>query len=223
MKALVVEDDHALAVQLDSALKDAGFVVDTANDGTHGEFLGSTESYDIALVDLGLPGLDGVEMIRRWRSQGIAMPVLVLTARGEWSDKVSGFKAGADDYLTKPFHMAEVILRAHTLIRRSAGHAQPVIQVGDLLLDTTTGLFTIEGIPLKLTSFENRLLRYLTLHHNRAVNRTELSEHMYDHGTDRDFKSLEVIIGRLRKKIGNWRIETLRGEGYRLLTAEPDS
>lgn len=223
MKALVVEDDHALAVQLDSALKDAGFVVDTANDGTHGEFLGSTESYDIALVDLGLPGLDGVEMIRRWRSQGIAMPVLILTARGEWSDKVSGFKAGADDYLTKPFHMAEVILRAHTLIRRSAGHAQPVIQVGDLLLDTTTGLFTIEGIPLKLTSFENRLLRYLTLHHNRAVNRTELSEHMYDHGTDRDFKSLEVIIGRLRKKIGNWRIETLRGEGYRLLTAEPDS
>lgn len=223
MKALVVEDDHALAVQLDSALKDAGFVVDTANDGTHGEFLGSTESYDIALVDLGLPGLDGVEMIRRWRSQGIAMPVLVLTARGEWSDKVSGFKAGADDYLTKPFHMAEVILRAHTLIRRSAGHAQPVIQVGDLLLDTTTGLFTIEGIPLKLTSFENRLLRYLTLHHNRTVNRTELSEHMYDHGTDRDFKSLEVIIGRLRKKIGNWRIETLRGEGYRLLTAEPDS
>lgn len=223
MKALVVEDDHALAVQLDSALKDAGFVVDTANDGTHGEFLGSTESYDIALVDLGLPGLDGVEMIRRWRSQGIAMPVLVLTARGEWSDKVSGFKAGADDYLTKPFHMAEVILRAHTLIRRSAGHAQPVIQVGDLLLDTTNGLFTLQGIPLKLTSFENRLLRYLTLHHNRAVNRTELSEHMYDHGTDRDFKSLEVIIGRLRKKIGNWRIETLRGEGYRLLTTEPDS
>lgn len=223
MKALVVEDDHALTVQLDSALKDAGFVVDTANDGTHGEFLGSTESYDIALVDLGLPGLDGVEMIRRWRSQGIAMPVLVLTARGEWSDKVSGFKAGADDYLTKPFHMAEVILRAHTLIRRSAGHAQPVIQVGDLLLDTTNGLFTLQGIPLKLTSFENRLLRYLTLHHNRAVNRTELSEHMYDHGTDRDFKSLEVIIGRLRKKIGNWRIETLRGEGYRLLTAEPDT
>lgn len=223
MKALVVEDDQALAVQLDSALKDAGFVVDTANDGTHGEFLGSTESYDIALVDLGLPGLDGVEMIRRWRSQGIAMPILILTARGEWSDKVSGFKAGADDYLTKPFHMAEVVLRAHTLIRRSAGHAQPVVQVGDLLLDTTTGLFTLEGIPLKLTSFENRLLRYLTLHHNRAVNRTELSEHMYDHGTDRDFKSLEVIIGRLRKKIGNWRIETLRGEGYRLLTAEPDS
>lgn len=223
MKALVVEDDQALAVQLDSALKDAGFVVDTATDGTHGEFLGSTESYDIALVDLGLPGLDGVEMIRRWRSQGIAMPVLILTARGEWSDKVSGFKAGADDYLTKPFHMAEVVLRAHTLIRRSAGHAQPVVQVGDLLLDTTTGLFTLEGIPLKLTSFENRLLRYLTLHHNRAVNRTELSEHMYDYGTDRDFKSLEVIIGRLRKKIGNWRIETLRGEGYRLLTAEPDS
>ncbi|MDH2325242.1 response regulator transcription factor [Cereibacter sp. SYSU M97828] len=221
MKALIVEDDATLRGQIAAAFADAGFVTDTAADGEQGEYLGATESYDVAVLDLGLPRLDGIEVLTRWRGAGLVLPVLILTARGEWADKVRGFRAGADDYVLKPFRMEEVVMRAQTLIRRAAGHAQNVVSAGALKLDTQTGLLTLDEMPLRLTPFETRLLRYLVLHRGRVVSRTELSEHMYDAAADRDFKSLEVVIGRLRRKIGAWRVETLRGEGYRLLSAEP--
>lgn len=217
MRALIVEDDATLRAQIVAAFHDAGFVSDAAADGEDGEFLGATETYDVAVLDLGLPRLDGIEVLTRWRSAGLTLPVLILTARGEWADKVRGFRAGADDYVLKPFRMEEVVMRAQTLIRRAAGHAQNTVSVGALKLDSQTGLITLDEAPLRLTPFETRLLRYLILHGGRVVTRTELSEHMYDAAADRDFKSLEVVIGRLRRKIGAGRIETLRGEGYRLL------
>lgn len=217
MRALIVEDDPVLSQQLAAAMQDAGFVTDTARDGTEGEYLGSTESYDVAVLDLGLPGMRGIEVLTTWRDQGITMPVLILTARGDWTDKVAGFRAGADDYAVKPFRLDEVILRCQTLILRAAGHARSVIQAGALKLDTQLGVITRDGIALKLTAFENRILSYLIHHKGRVVTRTELSEHLYEADTDRDFKSIEVVIGRLRKKIGDGMLETRRGEGYVLL------
>jgi two-component system OmpR family response regulator len=221
MKVLVVEDDRDLAAQLAAALAAAGYTVEQAHDGTTGEFLGATETIGAAVLDLGLPGLDGIEVLRRWRGAGHGFPVLILTARDAWSDKVAGFRAGADDYVLKPFRMDEVLLRLATLIRRAAGHATAELAAGGLVLDTATGLATLEGMPLRLTAFEGRLLRYLMLHKGRVVSRTELSEHMYDRDSDRDFRSMEVVIGRLRRKIGEGRIETRRGEGYRLLPGDP--
>lgn len=221
MKVLVVEDDRDLAGQIGAALAQAGFTIETAHDGEAGEFLGATETVDAAVLDLGLPGIDGVEVLKRWRGAGLRFPVLILTARDAWSDKVAGFRAGADDYVLKPFRMDEVVLRLSTLIRRAAGHATPELSAGGLLFDMTTGLATLEGMPLKLTAFEAKLLRYLMLHMGRVVSRTELSEHMYDRDADRDFRSMEVVIGRLRRKIGEARIETRRGEGYRLLPGDP--
>jgi two-component system OmpR family response regulator len=221
MKLLVVEDDRDLAGQIGAALAQAGFTIETAHDGEAGEFLGATETVDAAVLDLGLPGIDGVEVLKRWRGAGLRFPVLILTARDAWSDKVAGFRAGADDYVLKPFRMDEVVLRLSTLIRRAAGHATPELSAGGLLFDMTTGLATLEGMPLKLTAFEAKLLRYLMLHMGRVVSRTELSEHMYDRDADRDFRSMEVVIGRLRRKIGEARIETRRGEGYRLLPGDP--
>ncbi|WP_372799862.1 response regulator transcription factor [Paracoccus seriniphilus] len=214
MRALIVEDDQVLAGQLMSAMQDAGFATDQAGDGTEGEFMGATETYDVAILDLGLPGLSGIDVLTRWRDQGISMPVLILTARGDWTDKVAGFRAGADDYAVKPFRLEEVVLRAQTLVRRAAGHARSVIQAGPLTLDTQLGVITRDGSPLKLTSFETRILSYLIHHQNRIVSRTELSEHLYEAETDRDFKSIEVVIGRLRRKIGDGLIQTRRGEGY---------
>ena len=219
MRALIVEDDPTLAEQLSQALIAAGFVTDIANDGEQGEFLGATETYDVAILDLGLPGLSGIEVLTRWRDQGVAMPVLILTARGDWTDKVAGFRAGADDYAVKPFRLEEVLLRAQALIRRAAGHARPVIQAGKLQLDSQLGVITHDGSPLKLTAFEARILTYLIHHHDRIVSRTELSDHLYEAETDRDFKSIEVVIGRLRKKVGEGIIQTRRGEGYVLRTA----
>ncbi|PZX48609.1 two-component system OmpR family response regulator [Cereibacter changlensis] len=221
MKVLVVEDDRDLAGQIGAALAQAGFTIETAHDGEAGEFLGATETVDAAVLDLGLPGIDGVEVLKRWRGAGLRFPVLILTARDAWSDKVAGFRAGADDYVLKPFRMDEVVLRLSTLVRRAAGHATPELSAGGLLFDMTTGLATLEGMPLKLTAFEAKLLRYLMLHMGRVVSRTELSEHMYDRDADRDFRSMEVVIGRLRRKIGEARIETRRGEGYRLLPGDP--
>ncbi len=214
MKALIVEDDPSLSQQLTQAMQDAGFVIDSARDGTEGEFLGATESYDVAVLDLGLPGLSGLEVLTRWRDQGIAMPVLILTARGDWTDKVAGFRAGADDYAVKPFRLDEVVLRCQTLIRRAAGHSRPTIDAGRLNLDSQLGVITLDGVAVKLTAFESRILSYLIHHKNRLITRTELSEHLYEVDTDRDFKSIEVVIGRLRKKIGDGMIETRRGEGY---------
>ncbi len=219
MRALIVEDDPLLADQLSRAMIQAGFVSDIAPDGTQGEFLGATESYDVAVLDLGLPGLPGIEVLTRWRDQGIGMPVLILTARGDWTDKVAGFRAGADDYAVKPFRLEEVVLRAQTLIRRAAGHARPQIAAGRLQLDGQLGVITLDGMALKLTAFEQRIMTYLITHRDRVISRTELSEHLYEAETDRDFKSIEVVIGRLRKKVGDGIIETRRGEGYVLRSA----
>lgn len=221
MKVLVVEDDRDLADQLEKALGAAGYTVEMAHDGENGEFLGATETIGAAVLDLGLPGIDGIEVLKRWRGAGLTFPVLILTARDAWSDKVAGFRAGADDYVLKPFRMDEVTLRLSTLIRRSAGHATAELSAGGLLLDTATGLATLDGMPLRLTAFEAKLLLYLMLHKSRVVSRTELSEHMYDRDSDKDFRSIEVVIGRLRRKIGEVRIETRRGEGYRLLPDDP--
>ncbi len=217
----MVEDDRDLAAQIAAALAQAGYTVELAHDGETGEFLGATETIGAAVLDLGLPGIDGIEVLRRWRGAGLGFPVLILTARDAWSDKVAGFRAGADDYVLKPFRMEEVTLRLSTLIRRAAGHATAELAAGALVLDTATGLATMDGMPLRLTAFEGKLLRYLMLHKGRVVSRTELSEHMYDRDADRDFRSMEVVIGRLRKKIGEARVETRRGEGYRLLPGDP--
>lgn len=221
MKVLVVEDERDLASQIAAALDAAGYTVELAHDGETGEYLGATETPGAAVLDLGLPGMDGIEVLRRWRGAGLGFPVLILTARDAWSDKVAGFRAGADDYVLKPFRMDEVILRLSTLIRRAAGHATAELAAGGLVLDTATGLATLDGMPLRLTAFEGKLLRYLMLHKGRVVSRTELSEHMYDRDADRDFRSMEVVIGRLRRKIGEARVETRRGEGYRLLPGDP--
>ena len=217
----MVEDDRDLAAQIATDLAQAGYTVELAHDGEAGEFLGATETVGAAVLDLGLPGIDGIEVLKRWRSAGLGFPVLILTARDAWSDKVAGFRAGADDYVLKPFRMEEVTLRLSTLIRRAAGHATAELAAGALVLDTATGLATMDGMPLRLTAFEGKLLRYLMLHKGRVVSRTELSEHMYDRDADRDFRSMEVVIGRLRKKIGEARVETRRGEGYRLLPGDP--
>lgn len=222
MKVLVVEDDRTLAGQIGKALTDAGYTVELAYDGPTGEFLGATEEMDAAVLDVGLPGLDGIEVLKRWREGGISAPVLILTARDRWADKVAGFRAGADDYVLKPFRMEEVILRLATLIRRAAGHATARLQAGGLEFDMTTGLAALDGLPLRLTAFEAKLLCYLMLHQGRVVSRNELAEHVYDRDTDRDFRSMEVVLGRLRRKIGETRIETLRGRGYRLLPVDPE-
>ncbi|MFV0293042.1 MAG: response regulator transcription factor [Paracoccus sp. (in: a-proteobacteria)] len=214
MRCLIIEDDPTLSAQLAQAMQDAGFVTDCAPDGEEGEYLGATETYDVAVLDLGLPGMPGIEVLTSWRGAGITMPVLVLTARGEWADKVAGFRAGADDYAVKPFRLDEVVIRAQTLVRRTAGHAQPVISAGRLQLDSQLGIITNDGLSLKLTAFETRILSYLIHHKNRVISRTELADHLYDANADRDFKSIEVVIGRLRRKIGEGIIETRRGEGY---------
>lgn len=220
MRCLIVEDDPLLSAQLARAMTEGGFACDTAADGVRGEYLGATESYDLAVLDLGLPGLPGIEVLTRWREAGVSMPVLILTARGDWADKVAGFRAGADDYAVKPFRLDEVVIRAQTLVRRAAGHAQAIIKAGPLRLDSQLGLITRDGMALKLTAFETRILAYLIHHQNRIVSRSELSEHLYDAAADRDFKSIEVVIGRLRRKIGRDLIETRRGEGY-LLRGNP--
>lgn len=217
MRALVVEDEAALAAQIAAALGEAGFAVDTARDGDTASELGFAETYDLVVLDVGLPRRDGVAVLEEWRAEGLAMPVLILTARDAWSEKVRGFRAGADDYLTKPFRMEEVVLRARSLVRRAAGHARPVLTCGALSLDTGLGLFTLDGTALKLTAFEARILGYLMHHAGRVVGRVELAGHVYDSARDPDFNSMEVVIGRLRRKIGRNRIETVRGEGYRLL------
>ncbi|UXU76219.1 MULTISPECIES: response regulator transcription factor [unclassified Paracoccus (in: a-proteobacteria)] len=218
MRCLIVEDDPTLGEQLLAAMQNSGFACDLAADGPRGEFLGATETYDLAILDLGLPGMPGIEVLTRWRDGGITMPVLILTARGDWSDKVAGFRAGADDYAVKPFRLDEVVIRAQTLVRRAAGHACAIIKAGPLQLDSQLGIITRDGMALRLTAFETRILTYLIHHQNRVITRSELSDHLYDAAADRDFKSIEVVIGRLRRKIGDGLIETRRGEGYLLRT-----
>jgi two-component system, OmpR family, response regulator len=214
VRVLVVEDDPDLNRQLTQALADAGYAVDAAKDGEDGFFLGDTEPYDAIILDLGLPKMDGLTILEQWRRNGKMMPVLILTARDRWSDKVSGMDAGADDYLAKPFHMEELLARIRALLRRSAGHAKAEIECGELRLDTKTARVTHAGVPIKLTSHEYRLLAYLMHHNGRVVSRTELVEHLYDQDFDRDSNTIEVFIGRLRKKIPTELIHTVRGLGY---------
>jgi two-component system OmpR family response regulator len=218
MRILLVEDDPDLSRQLKRALGDAGYAVDHAPDGEEAAFMGETEPYDAIVLDLGLPKIDGGAVLEGWRRAHISTPVLILTARGAWSEKVAGFDAGADDYLTKPFHTEELLARLRALLRRSAGHAAPNLECGDLRLDPRAARATVGGEPLRLTSLEYRLLHYLMMHQGRVISRTELVEHLYDQDFDRDSNTIEVFVGRLRKKIGADRVETVRGLGYSLVS-----
>ena len=220
MRILVVEDDKELNRQIVDALTDGGYVVDRAYDGEEGHFLGDTEPYDAVVLDIGLPQMDGISVLERWRRDGRKMPVLMLTARDRWSDKVAGIDAGADDYVTKPFHIEEVLARVRALIRRAAGHASSELICGKLRLDTKASKADMDGVPLKLTSHEFRLLAYLMHHMGKVVSRTELVEHLYDQDFDRDSNTIEGFVGRLRKKMGVDMIETVRGMGYRMREAE---
>ena len=216
MRILVIEDDVNLNRQLTDTLKEAGYVVDQAFDGEEGLFLGDTEPFAAISLDIGLPELAGFTVLEKWRGAGRAVPVLILTARDRWSDKVAGIDAGADDYVTKPFHVEEVLARIRALIRRAAGHASSEIVCGPVRLDTKSSKATVNGTALKLTSHEYRLLSYLMHHMGEVVSRTELVEHMYDQDFDRDSNTIEVFVGRLRKKMGVDLIETVRGLGYRI-------
>lgn len=217
MRILVVEDEADLARQLKAALSDAGYVVDHAADGEEGHFLGDTEPYDAVVLDLGLPKIDGITVLERWRDDGRTMPVLILTARDRWREKVAGFDAGADDYVAKPFQMEEVLARLRALIRRAAGHASAVIECGPLAVDTRAARVTLGGEPVKLTGHEYKLIAYLAHERGRVVSRTELTEHIYDQDFDRDSNTIEVFVGRLRRKLGTEMIQTERGLGYRLI------
>ncbi|HEX6142114.1 MAG TPA: response regulator transcription factor [Geminicoccaceae bacterium] len=216
MRVLVVEDDEDLARQLGDTLRGAGYAVDLAHDGEDGLHLGDTEPYDAVVLDLGLPVIDGLTVLERWREDGRTMPVLILTARDRWSEKVAGIDAGADDYVTKPFHTEEVLARIRALVRRAAGHASAEISCGPVAIDTRSARATVGGQPVKLTAQEYRLLAYLMHHKDKVVSRTELTEHLYDQDFDRDSNTIEVFVGRLRKKLGVDVIETARGLGYRL-------
>jgi two-component system OmpR family response regulator len=218
LRVLVVEDEPDLNRQLVKALGDAGYAVDSAKDGEDGYFLGDTEPYDVVILDLGLPKMDGLSILEQWRRAEKKFPVIILTARDRWSDKVAGMDAGADDYLAKPFHMEELLARVRAQLRRNAGHAKAEFECGKLRLDTKTARVSYDGQPIKLTSHEYRLLAYLMHHRERVVSRTELVEHLYDQDFDRDSNTIEVFIGRLRKKIPAEVITTVRGLGYRLST-----
>ena len=216
MRILVVEEDKDISRQLKQMLKDAGYAVDVANDGEEGHYLGDTEPYDAVVLDLGLPLIDGVSVLQKWRTDGKTFPVLILTARDQWSEKVAGFDAGADDYLTKPFHTEELMARLRALMRRASGHSTDTIEIGDLTVDNRAARAFVDGMAIKLTSHEFRLLSYMASHKGRVISRTELVEHIYDQDFDRDSNTIEVFVGRLRRKIGTDRIETVRGLGYRL-------
>lgn len=216
MRVLVVEDESALSQQLAGALGDAGYAVDSAADGERADFLARTEQYDAVILDLGLPRVDGLTVLRRWRESGLSVPVLVLTARGSWSEKVQGIDGGADDYVAKPFRMEEVLARLRALIRRASGQLTPELRCGALALDPRAARVTLDGSPVKLTSHEFRVLSYLMHHRGRVVSQSELTEHIYSQGFDRDSNTVEVFIARLRRKLGAPFIETVRGLGYRI-------
>ena len=216
MRILLVEDDADLGPAIAKALRAEHFAVDIAANGVDAGHLGETEAYDAAVLDLGLPHKDGVSVLRDWRAAGRDLPVLILTARDAWSDKVAGFKAGADDYLTKPFRIEELVMRLRALVRRAAGHAATRLECGPIAFETQTGQFELDGLPLKLTAFEWRVLSALILRKDAVIERLDLLERVYEGDADVDSNSLEVIVGRLRKKIGRDRIETVRGRGYRL-------
>ncbi len=214
MRILLVEDEPVLCDQLVRMLTAEGRVVDVANDGIEGAFLGASEPYDVIILDLGLPGRDGLSVLKQWRSDGIKTPVLILTARDGWSERVDGLDAGADDYITKPFHMAEVSARIRALIRRNTGQANPRIEKGEFAFDTRTGQASVSGVPIELTAQELAVLTYLLHNPGRPVSRSELSDHIYSYDNDRDSNTIAVFVTRLRKKIGLDLIRTERGRGY---------
>lgn len=226
MRILIVEDEAHLRQQLSESLVQAGYSTDCAADGEEGLFNALEYDYDLAIVDIGLPKLDGIELIRELRRKERSYPVLVLTARGHWQDKVEGLEAGADDYLVKPFHTEELLARLNALLRRSAGLASPVLNIGPIELNTSTHRVTCNSDELELTTYEYKVLEYLMLHPGKVVSKTELTEHIYDQDFDRDSNVIEVFVGRLRKKLdpsGNLKpIQTLRGRGYRF-NGEPEN
>ena len=213
---LVVEDETQLAEQLNAALSGAGYAVDQAGDGARADYLAQTERYDAVVLDLGLPKIDGLTLLRRWRESGIAFPVIVLTARGSWHEKVQGIDSGADDYVSKPFRMEELLARLRGLIRRASGQVTPEIRCGNVALDARLARVTVDGTPVKLTSHEFRVLSYLMHHRDRVVSQSELTEHIYAQDFDRDSNTVEVFVARLRRKLGASFIETVRGLGYRI-------
>ncbi|CAM5787985.1 response regulator transcription factor [Castellaniella caeni] len=216
MRLLIAEDEPLLAAQLKAALESAGYAVDVAADGLDARHQGLTEPYDLVVLDLGLPGLDGLSVLRAWREARRQVPVLILTARDNWHDKVAGIDAGADDYLTKPFHVEELQARVRALLRRAGGHASTDIRCGPLLLDMRQSRVLLDDIPLDLTSHEYRVLAYLLMHQGEVVSRSQLVEHIYAQDFDRDSNTIEVFIARLRRKIPAELIQTVRGLGYRL-------
>jgi two-component system OmpR family response regulator len=216
MRVLIVEDEASLAKQLSAALRRAGYAVDHAADGERADLLGHDELYDAVVLDLGLPKVDGLTLLRRWREAGKSMPVLVLTARGSWHEKVIGIDSGADDYMSKPFRMEELLARLRALIRRSSGQINPELRCGALVLDPRSGKVVLEGAEVKLTSHEFRVLSYLMHHKQRIVSQGELTGHIYSQDFDRDSNTVEVFIARLRRKLGSSLIETVRGLGYRM-------
>ena len=219
VRILIAEDEVVLAEQLSRALAEAGYAVDLAGDGERAEFMGRTEEYDAVVLDLGLPKIDGLTVLRQWREAGIGTPVLVLTARGAWHEKVQGIDSGADDYVAKPFQIEEVLARLRGLIRRASGQVTPELRCGNVVLDPRASRVTVDGVPVKLTGHEFRVLSYLMHHRGRIVSQGELTEHIYSQGFDRDSNTVEVFIARLRRKLGGPIIETVRGMGYRI--AEP--
>lgn len=221
MRVLLVEDDPALAAAIVRYLREQNCVVDVAENGEDGQHLGATERYDVAILDLGLPKVDGLSVLRAWREGKHPLPVLILTARDVWTDKILGFKAGADDYLTKPFRVEELLMRLRVLMRRAAGHAAARITCGAITFDAQLGSFELDGLPMKLTGLEWRVLEALILRDQKVIPRAELIERVYDGDAGADSNSVEVIITRLRRKIGGARIEAERGRGYRLVAAPP--
>jgi len=216
MRILIAEDEPHLSRQLERALAEAGYAVDCALDGERADFLGSTEHYDAIVLDLGLPKIDGLTVLRRWREAGLTVPVLILTARDSWHEKVRGIDGGADDYVAKPFEMEEVLARLRALIRRASGQVSPELRCGAVVLDPRTSRVTLDGAPVKLTGHEFRVLSYLMHQRGRVVSQSELTEHIYAQDFDRDSNTVEVFIARLRRKLGARFIETVRGLGYRI-------
>jgi two-component system, OmpR family, response regulator len=216
MRILVVEDESSLAQHLTSSITEAGYAVDHAADGERADFLAQTEQYDALVLDLGLPKIDGLTLLRKWRDSGLVTPVLILTARGSWHEKVQGIDGGADDYVSKPFRIEEVLARLRALMRRASGHVTSELRAGNVTLDTGRARVTLDGMPVKLTSHEFRVLSYLMHHRGRIVSQAELIEHIYAQDFDRDSNTVEVFIARLRRKLGAFFIETVRGLGYRI-------
>lgn len=216
MRVLIVEDEREIARQVVGALTRTGYVVDVAHDGAEGHFLGDTETYDVIILDLGLPEMNGLSVLESWRQSGHKVPVLILSARGSWQEKVAGLRAGADDYLAKPFEMEELVARVDALIRRKSGNAASIIEHGHVALDTANSRFLMENQAVSLTAMEYRLAAYMMLNKDRVLSKTELMDHIYGLNEDKDSNTIEVLINRLRKKFGADFILTQRGQGYRL-------